>query len=89
MTGVFEPLSDIEPESWDAVVGINLTGAFYMLKATIPTLLSQGQGGVIVLTSSCAGLRGYLNSAHYVAAKHGLVGLMRAAAFELGRVASA
>lgn len=47
-------------------------------------MLAGGRGGAIVLTSSVAGLRPYPNSVQYVAAKHGVVGLMRTLALELG-----
>ena len=52
-------------------------------KASIPHLVAGGRGGSIIITSSVAGLRGTPNFAHYAAAKHGLVGLMRSLALEL------
>jgi SDR family mycofactocin-dependent oxidoreductase len=65
------------------VVDINLSGVYNTIEAAIPHLLAHGEGGSIVLTSSVAGLSGRLNIAGnaglmgYVAAKHGVVGLMR------------
>jgi NAD(P)-dependent dehydrogenase (short-subunit alcohol dehydrogenase family) len=53
------------------------------VKAAIPHLRAGGRGGSIILTSSTAGLMGFENFAHYVAAKHGVVGLMRTLALEL------
>ena len=61
----------------------HLTGVWHAGKAAIPHLIAGGSGGSIVLTSSAAGLKGYANIAHYVAAKHGMVGLMRTLAQEL------
>ena len=68
---------------WDEVVDSNLKGAWLTCRATVPGMIQGGRGGCIVLTSSAAGLRGYSGFAHYVAAKHGVVGLMRSLAIEL------
>ena len=65
------------------MIDINLSGAWRTAKASIPHLRAGGRGGSITLTSSAAGLKGFEHIAHYVAAKHGLVGLMRALAREL------
>jgi NAD(P)-dependent dehydrogenase (short-subunit alcohol dehydrogenase family) len=61
---------------------INLMGVFLCLKYEIAQMLAQGSGGAIVNTSSIAGLIGLPTAAHYVAAKHGVVGLTRTAALE-------
>jgi (+)-trans-carveol dehydrogenase len=74
--------SEIEPDRWQEMLDVNLTGVWHACRATIPHLLAAG-GGSIVLTSSTAGLKGIANAAHYTAAKHGVVGLMRALANEL------
>jgi NAD(P)-dependent dehydrogenase (short-subunit alcohol dehydrogenase family) len=65
------------------MIDINLTGMWHACKAAIPHLIAGGRGGSIVITSSTAGLRGLPNLAHYVSAKHGVVGLMRTLALEL------
>jgi len=52
-------------------------------KAVIPHMIAGGRGGSIVITSSTAGLKGFAGTGHYVAAKHGVVGLMRTLAIEL------
>jgi SDR family mycofactocin-dependent oxidoreductase len=70
-------------DEWRTMLDINLTGVWHAVKATIPTLKASGDGGAIILTSSVAGLRGYANMAHYVSAKHGVVGLTRTLALEL------
>ncbi|MEO6881281.1 MAG: mycofactocin-coupled SDR family oxidoreductase [Mycobacteriaceae bacterium] len=67
---------------WDDLVGINLTGVFRTASAAIKHLKANDGGGSIVITSSTQGLRGAQNIAHYVAAKHGLVGLTKALALE-------
>jgi (+)-trans-carveol dehydrogenase/(-)-trans-carveol dehydrogenase len=65
------------------MIDINLTGVWHAAKAAIPHLRAGGRSGSIILTSSGAGLKGYPNAAHYVSAKHGVVGLMRTLALEL------
>jgi NAD(P)-dependent dehydrogenase (short-subunit alcohol dehydrogenase family) len=72
-------------ENWDRVIAINLTGVWLCMKAEIDQLLKQGKGGAIVNTSSGAGLAGVRGMPAYVAAKHGVAGLTRAAAIEYGR----
>lgn len=72
-------------ENWDRVIATNLTGVWLCMKAEIALLLKQGKGGAIVNTSSGAGLVGASGMPAYVAAKHGVAGLTRAAAIEYGR----
>jgi len=74
---------ELPEETWQTMIDINLTGVWHTAKATIPHLIDGGRGGAIVLTSSAAGLRAYANIAHYVSAKHGVVGLMKTLAVEL------
>ena len=66
------------------MLAINLTGVFLCMKHEIVQMLAQG-GGAIVNTASVAGLIGLPTSAHYVAAKHGVVGLTKTAAMEYAR----
>jgi SDR family mycofactocin-dependent oxidoreductase len=72
---------------WRETVDINLTGAWSTLEATVPFLIDAGRGGAIVLTTSTAGLKsqsiGNFAQTAYVAAKHGVTGLMRNTALEL------
>jgi SDR family mycofactocin-dependent oxidoreductase len=75
--------ADIEEDAWRQNLDINLTGVWLTCKAAIPRMIEKGNGGAIVLTSSVAGLMAYQNAGHYVAAKHGVVGLMRTMALEL------
>ena len=72
-------------ENWNRVMSINLTGVWLCMKAEITQLLAQKQGGAIVNTSSDAGLIGVSGMPAYVAAKHGVAGLTKAAALEYGR----
>lgn len=72
-------------ENWARVISINLTGVWLCMKAEIAQMLRQGGGGAVVNTSSGAGLAGIRGMPAYVAAKHGVAGLTRAAALEYGR----
>ncbi|RCS60800.1 mycofactocin-coupled SDR family oxidoreductase [Microbacterium sp. JB110] len=74
---------DMPEDEWTTMIDINLSGVWHSVKAAIPHIKAGGNGGSIVLTSSEAGIRGYANMAHYVSAKHGLVGMMRTLAMEL------
>ncbi|MGI8331533.1 mycofactocin-coupled SDR family oxidoreductase [Actinomadura scrupuli] len=77
------PAQDLEERVWLDVIDIDLGGVWRTCKATIPHLIGGARGGSIVLTSSAAGLKAYANIAHYTAAKHGVVGLMKTLAQEL------
>jgi SDR family mycofactocin-dependent oxidoreductase len=83
ISSTFQPATELSEQSWNDMLDINLTGAWHTVKAAVPHLIAGGRGGAVIITSSAAGLRGYPNIAHYVASKHGLVGLMRALALEL------
>jgi (+)-trans-carveol dehydrogenase len=78
----YAPLEAVEEASWQEIIDINLTGAWHTVKAAIPHLKANG-GGSIVITSSAAGLKAYGFCGPYVAAKHGVVGLMKTLAVEL------
>ncbi|MFR9802240.1 mycofactocin-coupled SDR family oxidoreductase [Pseudonocardia sp. RS010] len=75
---------EITEEAWRTVIDVVLTGVWHTAKAAVPILKEQRQGGSIIFTSSVGGLAPYANVAHYGAAKHGVVGLMRTLALELG-----
>lgn len=77
------PSEDLDEDIWRNMIATNLTGVWHTAKAAIPHLRAGGRGGSIILTSSEAGIKGYANIAHYVSAKHGVVGLMRTLALEL------
>ena len=79
-------------QAWHDAVDIMLTGVLHTCEAAIPTLLDQGTGGSIVITSSSAGLKSPIRTLGvknpgllgYIAAKHGVIGLMRSYANVLG-----
>jgi SDR family mycofactocin-dependent oxidoreductase len=75
---------EMSEQLWNDMIDINLTGVFNAARAAMPSMVERGEGGCIVLTSSTAGLIGYMNTAHYTAAKHGVIGLMKVLAQELG-----
>ncbi|MBX6387545.1 MAG: mycofactocin-coupled SDR family oxidoreductase [Frankia sp.] len=77
------PMVEMTEEVWQEIVDIDLTGVWRTCRAAIPHLIAGGRGGAIILTSSAAGLKAYANIAHYTAAKHGVVGLMKTLAQEL------
>lgn len=73
---------ELTEEMWQQMLDVNLTGVWHTAKAAVPHLVSRG-GGSMVFTSSIGGLKGIMQVAHYVSAKHGIVGLMRTMANEL------
>ncbi|WP_319448009.1 MULTISPECIES: mycofactocin-coupled SDR family oxidoreductase [unclassified Mycobacterium] len=80
-----QTLDKTSEEDWDDMIGVNLSGVWKTVKAAVPHLISGGNGGSIILTSSVGGLKAYPHTGHYIAAKHGVVGLMRTFAVELGQ----
>ena len=80
-TGPSKPTADYTLDEWNAVVALNLTGVFLGLKYQIPQMVAQGRGA-IVNTSSGAGLMGFAGLPGYVATKHAVLGLTKAAALE-------
>jgi (+)-trans-carveol dehydrogenase len=79
----FARADEMAEQMWQDMIDVNLTGVWHAAKAAIPHIKAGGRGGSIILTSSTAGLMAFENFAHYVAAKHGVVGLMRTLALEL------
>ncbi|CAN7181335.1 mycofactocin-coupled SDR family oxidoreductase [Mycobacterium sp. ITM-2016-00316] len=80
-----QTLDKTSEADWDDMIGVNLSGVWKSVKAAVPHLISGGHGGSIVLTSSVGGLKAYPHTGHYIAAKHGVIGLMRTFAVELGQ----
>jgi NAD(P)-dependent dehydrogenase (short-subunit alcohol dehydrogenase family) len=70
---------------WQEMIDIDLSGVWKTVKAGVPHILEGDRGGSIILTSSVAGNKAYPHVGHYVAAKHGVIGLMRSFAVELGQ----
>ena len=80
---LMKSLVDIDAEEWDAVLGVNLRGPFLMIKHAGRQMIAQG-GGRIVNIASQAAKSAFPHAAAYCSSKHGLVGLTRVAALELG-----
>jgi len=74
----------LAPKDWDTVLRVNLSGAWYLLRALVPHLRAAGDGSV-VFVGSINGARGKAGQAAYTASKAGVVGLAKTAARELGR----
>jgi len=81
---IMKPLLEVTPEDWNAVIGVNLTGAFFGLQAAARVMATTGKGGRIVNIASQAAKSGFPHAQAYTSSKHGLVGLVRSAAIELG-----
>ena len=78
------PAADITEEAWNRIIDIDLRGVFLCMKYEIPLMLKQG-AGVIVNTSSGAGVKGIAGQAAYCAAKYGIIGLTKAAALDYAK----
>uniref|UniRef100_UPI003B68401C mycofactocin-coupled SDR family oxidoreductase n=1 Tax=Rhodococcus sp. O3 TaxID=3404919 RepID=UPI003B68401C len=83
-TGGFT-LDHTDEVDWQEMMDINLSGVWKSVKAAVPHMIAAGNGGSIILTSSVGGLKAYPTMGPYIAAKHGVVGLMRTFAVELGQ----
>jgi acetoacetyl-CoA reductase/3-oxoacyl-[acyl-carrier protein] reductase len=77
-------LAKMSDEEWAAVLGVNLTGAFNMIRAVAPGMAARGFGRIVSITS-INGLRGKFGQANYAASKAGLIGLTKTAAKEFGK----
>ena len=75
---------EVTPEEWQLVMDVNLTGAFLCTQAAAKHMIAGGNGGRIINIASQAAKSGFPHLAAYVATKHGLVGLTRTNAIELG-----
>ncbi|MFI5511373.1 mycofactocin-coupled SDR family oxidoreductase [Mycobacterium sp. NPDC051804] len=78
-------LDKTSEDDWRDMIDVNLSGVWKTVKTAVPHLLSGNRGGSIILTSSVGGLKPYPHTGHYIAAKHGVIGLMRTFAVELGQ----
>ncbi len=79
--GRFAPLGDYDDDTFEAVIRTNLTSVFWAIKRVLPGMIGRKRGSIVV-TGSLASERGLPNNAAYVASKHGVLGLARAAAIE-------
>lgn len=81
---IMKPLLDVTEDDWRAVIDVNLSGSFFGVKAAAEVMVPQGKGGRIVNIASQAAKSGFPHAQAYTSSKHGLVGLVRSAATELG-----
>lgn len=79
-----EKIGETDSDAWDKTIQITLYSTFYSIKHTVNAMKETG-GGAIVNTVSTAGIEGVANMAPYVASKHGVTGITKAAALEYGR----
>jgi NAD(P)-dependent dehydrogenase (short-subunit alcohol dehydrogenase family) len=82
--GPTAPVQQLDPSDWDAVLRVNLTGAFDVTRAVIPELIRAGRGAIINMASA-AGRFGYANRSAYSASKWALIGLTKTLSMELGQ----
>jgi NAD(P)-dependent dehydrogenase (short-subunit alcohol dehydrogenase family) len=78
------PVHEIDLAEWDRIIGINLRGTFTCMKYELAQMVAQGSG-VVVNTSSGAGIRGVAGGAAYAASKHAIIGLTRSAALDYAK----
>jgi meso-butanediol dehydrogenase/(S,S)-butanediol dehydrogenase/diacetyl reductase len=81
---MMQPLLDVDPYDWDKVIAVNLSGAFYGTQVAARAMVAQGRGGRIINIASQAAKTGFPHLPAYVSSKHGMIGLTRASAVELG-----
>lgn len=81
---IMKPLLDVTEDDWRAVIDVNLSGSFFGVKSAAEVMVAQGTGGRIVNIASQAAKSGFPHAQAYTSSKHGLVGLARSAAVELG-----
>jgi meso-butanediol dehydrogenase / (S,S)-butanediol dehydrogenase / diacetyl reductase len=81
---MMKPLLDVDPHDWDTVIAVNLSGAFYCTQAAARAMVKAGKGGRIINIASQAAKTGFPHLPAYVSSKHGMIGLTRATAVELG-----
>jgi len=81
---IMKHLDDLSLAEWDVVLGVNLTGAFLCTQYAARQMAKQGDGGRIINIASQAAKSGFPHMAPYIASKHGLVGLTRSCAIDLG-----
>ncbi len=78
------PVDDFPVEKWDAIIGINLSAGFHMVRAAVPLMKKQGWGRIINIASAHALVASPFKSA-YVAAKHGVLGFSKSVALEVAQ----
>src|SRR5438270_2918811 len=84
---IYGPLAEMSDENWKNVIDVNLSGTANTLRAVIPHMLSRKWGRIVIIASS-QGRHGFKNGSAYSASKWGVIGLMKSAAWELGKTES-
>jgi len=78
------PMHLLDDETFETTIAVNLTGSWRMSRAVVPAMIAQGTGGRIINVASVAGMIGTPGFGHYSATKHGLIGITKTMAAELG-----
>jgi NAD(P)-dependent dehydrogenase (short-subunit alcohol dehydrogenase family) len=81
---MMKPMLEVDPADWAKVIAVNLSGAFYATQAAAKAMITAGKGGRIINIASQAAKTGFPHLPAYVSSKHGMIGLTRATALELG-----
>jgi meso-butanediol dehydrogenase / (S,S)-butanediol dehydrogenase / diacetyl reductase len=81
---MMKPMLEVDPADWAKVIAVNLSGAFYGTQAAAKAMIAAGKGGRIINIASQAAKTGFPHLPAYVSSKHGMIGLTRATALELG-----
>ena len=79
-----KPMLETDASEWEAVIAVNLSGAFYGTKHAARAMIARGRGGRIINIASQAAKSGFPHMAPYCSSKHGMIGLTRSIAIELG-----
>lgn len=77
------PFWEVSQQEWDDVIGVCLTGAWHTVSAAVPSMIAAGHGGSVIMTSSAAALKAAPQLSPYIAAKTGVIGMMRSMANDL------
>ena len=78
--------TELEPEEWDLMMAVNLRGPFLCCRAVVPAMIEKGKGVIVNISSLAGRSTSVWGGAHYTAAKHGVIGLSRHMARELGPI---
>lgn len=81
---MMKPMLEVDPKDWATVIAVNLSGAFYCTQSAAKAMIAGGKGGRIINIASQAAKTGFPHLPAYVSSKHGMIGLTRATALELG-----
>lgn len=82
---IMKPLLDVTPGEWDAVIAVNLSGAFHATQSAARQMIAQGTPGRIINIASQAAKSAFPHMVPYCSSKHGMIGLTRACAIDLGK----